>query len=581
MKPDVQRLGGLFFIASAVAIFSAFTIGSAPELNWFDQQLKWLAQERQPFPQEDIVVVGIDDASLKSAGVPVATLHRQLGQFLGAMAQAKPQAVGLDLVLPEHSYDQLQPGLDAALARGILAMRNQAPLVVGRGANADGQLRPPHPLFANLLGTGGLGTIFVHRDKDGRVRRFDEQIGQDEQTIPTFSGQLARPLNIPVRAGLLPLQRGALLNYIPLQDVLQWESDKNLEQLQKTFGGKVVVLGSLLSHDDQHGVAVNPTRASSAATTHGVFIHAIQLRALMNDALLREIPPVWGILMAIILACTWLLRPGVSTWIGVATMVAGLLAASSYLLQAGWVIPAMTWSLALLGGLGSRTALAAWQSAAERRRLRKAFDGFVSPGVLKEILAGRLSPSLAGERRDVCVLFSDIRSFTTLSENLPPEVVSDLLNRYFERMASAIHRHGGTLDKFIGDGIMAFFGAPQPSNNAAGEAFRTAQDMLVELDQFNSEQDRRSAPRIAIGIGLHYGSAFIGYVGARARHEYSAIGDTVNTASRLEGLTKEAGYPVVMSSAVSAKLQDGATCVSLGTLPVKGRAAVEAFGWKP
>jgi adenylate cyclase len=213
--------------------------------------------------------------------------------------------------------------------------------------------------------------------------------------------------------------------------------------------------------------------------------------------------------------------------------------------------------------------------------LHKSFRGFVSPSVLKEIIAGRLSPSLAGERREVCVLFSDIRSFTTLSENLPPEEVSDLLNRYFERMASAIHRHGGTLDKFIGDGIMAFFGAPQASADPVGDAFKTARDMLTELDHYNREQDARGAPHIAIGIGLHFGSAFIGYVGSHDRHEYSAIGDTVNTASRLEGLTKEAGYPVVMSATVRQRLGESAACVDLGDLPIKGRTALRAFGWKP
>jgi class 3 adenylate cyclase len=225
--------------------------------------------------------------------------------------------------------------------------------------------------------------------------------------------------------------------------------------------------------------------------------------------------------------------------------------------------------------------LKAWQVGAERRRLRRAFDGAVSPAVLKEILAGRLNPKRAGERREICVLFSDIRNFTSLSEHLPPELVTDFLNRYFEHMAGAIHCHHGTLDKFIGDGIMAVFGAPKARADSCNDAFQAAQEMLRQLDAFNHEQLLRGGPQIAMGIGLHFGPALVGYIGSTDRYEYSAVGDTVNTASRLEGLTKELGYPVVLSAAVRRRLMAQLDIETLGTHPVKGHAPIEVFGWKP
>jgi adenylate cyclase len=213
--------------------------------------------------------------------------------------------------------------------------------------------------------------------------------------------------------------------------------------------------------------------------------------------------------------------------------------------------------------------------------LRLAFDGVVSPDVLKEILAGRLHPGSGGERRDICVLFSDIRNFTPLSEHLPPEIVTDFLNRYFEHMTATIHRHGGTLHKFIGDGIMAVFGAPRTGDDSCGDAFRCAKEMLTEVKIFNQEQEARAGPLIAIGVGLHFGPALVGYIGSAERHEYSAVGDTVNAASRLEGLTKEVGYPIVISAAVRERLTELDRIDSLGAHPVKGHAPIAVFGWTP
>ena len=574
------RLGYLL-VAVLVVASIAGSLLSRPELRWLDWQMRHLTERMADTTQSPVVVVGIDDASLAEFGVPLATLHRQLGGFFEAMALARPRAVGVDVVLPQTSYDRIQPGLDAALARGILALRPVAPLVLGLTATADGSLRPIHPLFANLAGPEGLALVFLPKDSDGVMRHYDEHIGSAQETLSTLTGQLARRLEIPVQEGLIPLFRGARFGYVPLKDVLAWRAAGDEARLAEAFSGKVVFLGSLLAHDDQHLVPVGLALGDSGSTTHGVFLHAAQMRTLMADGPIRESPQNLVIMVALLLSLGWWLQPGQRLWVAALIVVSSLLALSVELLAAGWAIPAMTWSLALLLGIGGRTALEAWQSAAERRRLRLAFDGFVSPGVLSEILAGRLNPQLAGERRDICVLFSDIRSFTTMSEHMSPEAVTDLLNRYFERMASTIHRHGGTLDKFIGDGIMAFFGAPQANATACIDAFHAAQEMLPELDAFNHEQEASGSPRIAIGIGLHFGPALIGYIGAKSRHEYSAIGDTVNTASRLEGLTKDAGYPVVLSPTVRERLPASDAIVSLGEHPLKGRAPIQIFGWKP
>ena len=128
---------------------------------------------------------------------------------------------------------------------------------------------------------------------------------------------------------------------------------------------------------------------------------------------------------------------------------------------------------------------------------------------------------------------------------------------------------------------MAFFGAPRPILAPCADAFNASADMLVELEALNQEQRERGGPQLAIGIGLHYGPAFLGYVGSKDRNEYSAIGDTVNTSARLEGLTKDSGYPIIVSDTVRALLPDVPGFIELGKQAVKGRAAIEIFGWRP
>jgi len=147
-------------------------------------------------------------------------------------------------------------------------------------------------------------------------------------------------------------------------------------------------------------------------------------------------------------------------------------------------------------------------------------------------------------------------------------------------MVQCIHQNNGTVDKFMGDGIMAFFGAPKDAENPCEEAFNAATMMLIKLGELNAEWIKENNEPISIGIGLHYGPAYLGYIGSKDRHEYSAIGDSVNLAARLEGLTKGSGYPVMVSSTVLDLLPHIPGFVDLGSKAVKGRSDVHVFGWE-
>lgn len=209
----------------------------------------------------------------------------------------------------------------------------------------------------------------------------------------------------------------------------------------------------------------------------------------------------------------------------------------------------------------------------ERERLKMSFARYVSRHIMEKILESETPLKLEGERRKITVLFSDIRQFTKLSEKLSPEQVVSILNRYFETMIEVIFKNHGTLDKFLGDGLMVEFGAPLEDAIQEKHAVMTAIEMQKEIKRLCSEWEKEGKPKINIGIGIHTGFAVVGNIGSEKRTEYTAIGDTVNVASRLEFATKILNTPILFSEETYKALDPKEfKCKNLGPLTLPGRA---------
>lgn len=546
-----------------------------------DAGFRYLRAAHPVFLERDAAIVGIDEQTYARFPEPTALWQPRIGEFLRAMALAQPAAVGLDLTLPDYSFDALIPGHERTLLAGIHALRRAGiPLVFGETVDQNGAIVPIARPYLALAGPDSSGHTAVCSDPDQVVRRFDETLCDDGQAIASLAGQLARRSGSNADArGWIDFTAGPAFDYVPLQTVLDWLARDDRQALSQHFGRRIVLLGTVEKFRDRVAVPValfGPEPGSRLVP--GVLLHAQIARSLAGAGLLGPAPAVipWaGILLS---ALFWFGR-GRMKPVFLALFVLAVMAAAIAAIRNQWFIP--------VGGIAGMAAIAAAARLArdvilnlrERRRLKGAFSAYVSPPVLREILAGKLNPELGGTRCYVAVLFADIRDFTTRCEHEQPERIVELLNRYFDEMTQAVQSCDGTLGQFIGDGLLVYFGAPRNLSNPCENAVAAAKLMLERVAAVNAWLRERGDAGIRIGIGIHAGELVVGNIGSKTFRSYTIIGDVVNTASRLEGLSKTLGYPVIFSEEVVGRLADRTGVDDLGEQAVKGRAPVRVSGW--
>lgn len=498
---------------------------------------------------ERVAVVAVDEPSLARIGrwPWPRSVHARL---LDRLAAASPLAVGLDLVLTEPS----DPEDDRMLAQ---AARRLPGLVLPGGDEA------PYPALARAA--TALGSIHFPVDRDGRIRRL---------RLPAADGDgEARPLSLALvevaaargsargpaatrreRLGILwldvrrppvsrwPVRPRDLFPTYSYADVL--EGRVPAEALR----GRIVIVGVTAAGatgGDQHLTAL-----SALGPVPGVFLHANAVRALLDEQPVRR-PSRWAPLVVLALTAAGGAFGGLAPlWLLALYATAGV----------GLFVFAGLW----LDLAGPALALAAvqvgfgiWRFAEERgrrRRIESLFGRYVAPAVLAELLRAPGIPHPGGRRRQVSVLMADLCAFTTLAERLAPEAVVETLNAYLQAMAGPVLEAGGMLDKYLGDGVMAIFGAPLERADHAQQAVACAAAIVRRVDALNASRLRQGLPVLQVRVAVHAGEAVLGNVGTPDRMDYTAVGDTVNVCSRLQAEARPDEILVTRSAAEAAGL---------------------------
>ena len=604
-NPQSKILSGRYLIIIGVILFILLvdSLGflNALELKAIDfrfnirGRLSPLLDKKARTLSNEIAIIGIDDESILNIKEPFILWDTLFAKIIERLGESRARVIGLDLIWAKNIDEFVDRSEEEknALKRALLISKNKynTHIVMGMGGekekfqmkgkgNSEIDSSVPMKEFGLIVGSNSFGVINWTFDPDMFIRRV--KTGFHDENGDLFMGfdllVSNRFLNNEI---VLPYDK-PLINYSSNKDypiysfyrVLRKALDSDTEYFINKFRDKIVLFGITNLSEDRY-----PTPISKE--TYGILIHAHAINMFLSGEYIKTIGEEykWYIVFIISSLLGWAsfcLRPTFGFAITMVSLIVYILGSVAFFIY-DILIPMTTpvISIILIPVLVYNYRFVIEEY--EKRRLAKFFESYVNKQVVEDILRSGKDLSLGGKRKRVSLLFSDIRGFTSYSESRPPEEVVKTLNEYLEAMTEAILQNNGTLDKFTGDGLMAFFGDPVTTGNPTFQAVKAALAMRKRLHDLNEQWHLTGGTKLENGIGLHTGEALIGNVGSHKKMDYTAIGDSVNLASRIEGLTKTLDAPILLSEDSFNEVKDLIYAEYKGNAQIRGRANISVY----
>ncbi len=546
-----------------------------------------LLYSRQYKVNNSIKIITIEQGSEAEYGHYSNWSRARAAELVEALNQPdnKPAVIGFDINFFEERDEEGDAAfVNAAEAYGNVVTASRAVFSEIVEESEDGYETNPLHLnymeypYADLREVSSYGFTTTLIDTDNYVRRSLLSVESEAGTENIFAYEVYKKYLEQKGMEPQPLKtdkNGIFgIRYIATPEsyeLYEWNKVVNGEYDLRVFQDAIVLVGAYMPGlQDAFFVPI----------ARGVQMYGVEIHANIVDGLLRgfsyQMAPLWLVAAVNIILCLayFLLLQKVSPVIGTIAgvlLAVGYLATANWLYSEGWYVYPVAFVLCIICMVAVHVIgryLVEWFS---KRKLLKEFRKYVAPQVLEEMNRnGELSIKLGGESREVAILFVDIRGFTKLSEELAPEQVVEMLNEYLTLTTEAIFANGGTLDKFIGDATMAVFNAPVDLPDYKEKAVRAALDIIRGAEKTNARIKEKIGREVTFGVGVHCGMAVVGNIGCENRMDYTAIGDTVNTASRLEG--KALGGQVVISETLYQSLAERLVTEPLGAVELKGKA---------
>jgi len=616
LNKKILRSIGLPVLFSLVSAFIALIISHIPllyqiELKSLDLRFR-LRDVRAPV-DSSIVIVALDDQTFATIGQKWPYPRTFFAKLIRNLGEAGARLIVMDVEFTEPSADPSQDDSLAQAAREVGKVIFCGKVVEEIGAYGTRNRYPFKPIPPLIKSGCPWGIANMAEDPDGFVRHYllYDRLG-DRRYYSLGVRALQLLFDVPDEAiqetadyltvGPVAIRKASantmLINYLgptrtfptySFVDVLDdfsfdlGDADTDIFELYKiwgTFRDKIVLVGA--TAEELHDIKQTPfyiyytEEGLARRGMPGVEIHANALHTMLTNDYLLRMPRTLEIGMVLLFTLiVGALLFGLKPLVGAAVclvlylgfLFAGWQLFAQYRLWIPWLSPGVALGFNLLSGV-------LYQYVGERRkkmRYLKIFQHYVSDKIVKRMVETEEYPKFGGEKKRLTVLFSDIRDFSRFSEQNAPEKVVQMLSEYLTAMVEVIFRHDGTLDKFVGDEIMALFGAPYHYENHAEKACQAALDMVAQLREFQAHYSRQGQSYFRIGIGINTGEMVVGNLGSRQLFDYTVIGDAVNLGARLEGTNKLYKTTIIISEFTFQEVADKAICRELDRIRVKGR----------